>query len=246
LNSAGKPSLISASIPSSLVRLQSLAVGLIALAGYQLSRNTITDRCSRFVLFIPAAVGIGYTAQWLYPVLIVVGGLITWSWDFKSQILAFLRFRPNPSPRRTQGGTSSTATPADPHRRGTDEMAIPPSPSAGVPLDLPSTPTPQTTTSGVFLRAEPQRSSSGGRPLAPGNQSAMSITSNPSSEKPTPNNFTVPLQTSLIRVLSFLAATATLIAVKATVKHTPRALPFFINMFIAGRLLELGCVQVRL
>lgn len=46
-----------------------IAVGLIALAAYQLSRKAIADRLSAVLLFISGAVATCYQAEWTFPVL---------------------------------------------------------------------------------------------------------------------------------------------------------------------------------
>lgn len=63
------------------------AVGLIALAAFQLSSSTITDTISRFILLTSASIGICYHAPWMYPVLVFVGGLSTLLFDYRRQIL---------------------------------------------------------------------------------------------------------------------------------------------------------------
>lgn len=61
--------------------LNAAAVGLIALAAYNLSNKVITDRITRLEVFISAAFATCFDAQWLYPVLMAVGGLVTLVWD---------------------------------------------------------------------------------------------------------------------------------------------------------------------
>lgn len=81
------------------------AVGLIALAAFQLSLSTITDIVSRFVLLASASIGICYHAPWMYPVLVFVGGLSTLLFDYRKQILQkFKKFR---SPTQVRSDTQS-------------------------------------------------------------------------------------------------------------------------------------------
>lgn len=56
-------------------------VGLIALAAVQLAEKTIKDRISRLLIIASACAGMCYSALWYYPVLIVIGGLVTMIWD---------------------------------------------------------------------------------------------------------------------------------------------------------------------
>ena len=66
-----------------LTGLNAAAVGLIALAAYQLSSAAVTDKVTRLIVFLSASFGICYHAPWMYPVLMAVGGLTTLAWDFR-------------------------------------------------------------------------------------------------------------------------------------------------------------------
>jgi chromate transport protein ChrA len=52
-----------------LTGLNAATVGLIALAAFNLSKSTITDKITRFVLFASAAFGICYHAPWVRALL---------------------------------------------------------------------------------------------------------------------------------------------------------------------------------
>ena len=66
------------SIPSSipnivlalLTGLNAATVGLIALAAFNLSKSTITDRITRVILFCSAAFGICHPAPWVRALII--------------------------------------------------------------------------------------------------------------------------------------------------------------------------------
>jgi chromate transport protein ChrA len=71
-----------------LTGLNSTAVGLIFFAAYKLTQLTAVDSITRVVLFTSAAIGVCYSAAWLFPVLTVSGGLVTLLWDIdRTQIL---------------------------------------------------------------------------------------------------------------------------------------------------------------
>ncbi|GAA6004819.1 hypothetical protein JCM11491_002244 [Sporobolomyces phaffii] len=57
--------------------LNAATVGLVALAAYQLSNKVVTDQATRILLLASGAIASCYESQWLYPVLMVVGGLTT-------------------------------------------------------------------------------------------------------------------------------------------------------------------------
>jgi chromate transport protein ChrA len=63
--------------------LNAAAVGLIALAAFQLGGAAGTDRITVALVWLSASFGICYHAPWMYPVLIAAGGISTLLWDFR-------------------------------------------------------------------------------------------------------------------------------------------------------------------
>lgn len=63
--------------------LNSATVGIIALAGVQLSEKAITDTPTRLLVFFGAAAGMLHNALWYFPVLMAVSGLATIVYDFR-------------------------------------------------------------------------------------------------------------------------------------------------------------------
>lgn len=84
--------------------LNAAAVGLIALAAFQLGSAAGTDRMTIALVWLSASFGICYHAPWMYPVLIAVGGLTTLLWDFKRQMWRAIRRKP-----RVEGGQDQGA-----------------------------------------------------------------------------------------------------------------------------------------
>jgi len=66
---------------AALTGINSAAVGLIALAAYRLSLNTVTDRVTRLLLCLSAAMGLLYSSIWLLPTLMLGAGLVTLIFD---------------------------------------------------------------------------------------------------------------------------------------------------------------------
>jgi chromate transport protein ChrA len=81
-----------------LTGLNASAVGLIALAAYQLSVGVITDHLTRFLVIGSASFGICYHAPWMYPTLIAIGGVATLAFDYLTPYIKRKWDR-----RRTQG-----------------------------------------------------------------------------------------------------------------------------------------------
>ena len=74
-----------------LTGLNAAAVGLIALAAYQLGTAAGTDRLTLLLIWLGASFGICYHAPWMYPTLIAAGGVATLLWDQRRKMQAALR-----------------------------------------------------------------------------------------------------------------------------------------------------------
>ena len=61
--------------------LNASTVGIIALAAVQLAEKAIRDKLSRILVIFGACAGLCYSALWYFPVLMVIGGLLTSIWD---------------------------------------------------------------------------------------------------------------------------------------------------------------------
>lgn len=61
--------------------LNAATVGIIIYAAVQLAKKAITDKLTRILVFLGAAIGTLYTALWLFPVILVCAGLSTLAWD---------------------------------------------------------------------------------------------------------------------------------------------------------------------
>lgn len=81
------PDVLPPAVLALLTGLNAAAVGLIALAAVQLGTAAGTDRVTIFLVWLSGSFGICYHAPWMYPVLIVGGGVTTLLWDFRRQIL---------------------------------------------------------------------------------------------------------------------------------------------------------------
>ena len=68
---------------SLLSGLNAATVGIIALAAVRLSERAITDKLTRFLVYLGGVMGMLYTALWYYPIIMLGAGLMTWVWDQK-------------------------------------------------------------------------------------------------------------------------------------------------------------------
>ncbi|KAL1954509.1 hypothetical protein VTO42DRAFT_1120 [Malbranchea cinnamomea] len=72
--------------------LNASTVGVIALAAVQLAEKSIKDSLTRILVIMGACAGLCYNALWYFPVLIVIGGCTTATWDcFARQKLARMK-----------------------------------------------------------------------------------------------------------------------------------------------------------
>ncbi|KAG0000421.1 hypothetical protein BGZ65_004389, partial [Modicella reniformis] len=61
--------------------LASASIGLVALAAYRMSTTLATDKLTRILALVSGSVSALYTAPWLLPVMMIVGGLISFVFD---------------------------------------------------------------------------------------------------------------------------------------------------------------------
>lgn len=61
--------------------LASAAIGIVALAGYRMSTTLATDKLTRTVALLAGSVSALYTAPWLLPTVMVLGGVISYISD---------------------------------------------------------------------------------------------------------------------------------------------------------------------
>jgi len=63
--------------------LSAATVGIIALAAVRSSERAITDKLTRFLVYLGGIMGMLYTALWYYPVIMLGAGLTTLIWDLR-------------------------------------------------------------------------------------------------------------------------------------------------------------------
>lgn len=82
-----------ASVYALLSGLNAATVGIIIYAAVQLAKKAITDKLTRILVFLGAAIGTLYTALWLFPVILICAGLSTLLWDSAWMQNTFKRLR---------------------------------------------------------------------------------------------------------------------------------------------------------
>ncbi|KAF9278503.1 hypothetical protein BGZ68_008515 [Mortierella alpina] len=61
--------------------LASAAIGLVALAAYRMSTTLATDKLTRILALVGGGASALYTAPWLLPVIMISGGLVSYTFD---------------------------------------------------------------------------------------------------------------------------------------------------------------------
>ncbi|PWY97654.1 hypothetical protein BCV70DRAFT_202706 [Testicularia cyperi] len=236
-----------------LTGLNAAAVGLIALAAFQLSKSSITDPITRLLVLSSTSFGICYHAPWMYPVLVFVGGFITLLYDFRRRILGKLPDKLNPykiAARRAR----AAAERVEPVLESTTDQDIELEPVATAhetPNDVDKIATRSTRGSVHELRYS-QDNNPAARSGPSRTSSLRQRTSRPeaTSTPATPRDDDEDMQSpdltrrTPIMVLNkklalmlgalFLAFVITVVVVRSELKTPPRALDFFTNMVIAG------------
>lgn len=240
-----------------LTGLNAAAVGLIALAAVQLAKAAATDKLTLIILWLSASFGICYHAPWMYPVLIVAGGLSTLLWDTRRRWLIvpvkkLLKKQPaepteiplEPIPERRSADRASVTDNATVNDRGSlRERASIRKPS--VQDDVP-------TLAGAPAVPEPVHAPLNERPISNGiaNASSTSLRSRASPREeegqpapaPPPSNTlklkVIPTPIAVALLLGFIIFLTVPLAVRGGLhnagKAVPRALDFFANMIVGG------------
>lgn len=188
--------------------LNAATVGLIALAGFQLSTRTITDGLSRTVLISTACAGMLYTALWYFPVLMIIGALLAIIWDLWMKVwmkkeVVRLRKQFNDSRNR---------------RRVVPPPALPS--EEGVPEEIPQTPGDE-----IGMTDHDEKRSQGAQETTV------------ESDSPPAALLSVTMKQGIAIIVAFFAIFITLMVLRSTIKDAPVELRLFINLFLAGTII---------
>ncbi|BGP27335.1 chromate transmembrane transporter [Rhodotorula toruloides] len=228
-----------------LTGLNASAVGLIALAAYQLSKTAITDLVTRLLVLLSASFGICYHAPWMYPVLVFSGGLITLLFDFRRQILGRLPDMLNPYAiqARRQTAASEPEPVQDPNYdielESLGEQRRSSTGRDGVQTtttwedDKPRGAEDQAAdTVHATLR---QRNGPSVQPQ-PAPTPASTVVETPTSERSTPM-MVLNRKIAFALGAGFIVYLVSIIVVRSQLNNPPRALDFFTNMVIGGTII---------
>ncbi|KDQ21559.1 hypothetical protein BOTBODRAFT_168807 [Botryobasidium botryosum FD-172 SS1] len=184
------------------------AVGLIAVAGYNLATSAAKTPLTKIIVrpvvlvaevFVTGAIATCYTALWLFPLLVVVSGFTTWGWDVVS-----LKIRARRA-RLQQGGD--------------------------IPLQHPEAPAADAEIPPHCPPAQPPPSESGDEKNTGNDTEAQSSHREHSSSAP--KDFGISVRAGLIVLVSTVSAVVALVIVRARIQ-SPKPLSLVTNFIIAG------------
>ena len=211
--------------------LNAATVGIIALAGVRLSERAITDKLTRFLVYLGGALGNLYTALWYYPVLMLGSGLVTMLWDtgYLQALAGYLKSllrKPTAKENLIHDIEKASWESNSRSSQGTDKPLPPPPPiysvyNTSIKKDQFSHPRPapiptnrRTTLSSSDLPLDNNKSSS----------SSNNLTS-----------MSWKLGSAII--LLFFATFITSLALHATTKNPPQSFSLFSSLYLAGTII---------
>ncbi|GAO47886.1 hypothetical protein G7K_2082-t1 [Saitoella complicata NRRL Y-17804] len=228
--------------------LNAAAVGLIALAAYNLSASTITDYVTRVTLFVAAAISCCFEAQWLFPTMMVGGGLTTFIWDNErvQKVLRSIRRKNAPVEEATSVSASSVLSRGEGRKSGVYERdeeveldtfapnASHPDAITTVPDNLiasdPATVTPHNT-----LR---NRSVPLSRPMTPPPESHPSSSVKQATPTTAINTyFTLSIFGGLAFLALFVVSLTLFLTLRSHLPHPPHTFDFFTSLYLAGTII---------
>ncbi|CAD6569610.1 MAG: hypothetical protein ASARMPREDX12_002741 [Alectoria sarmentosa] len=212
--------------------LNAATVGIIALAAVRLSERAITDKVTRFLVYLGGIMGMLYTAIWYYPIIMVGAGLTTLVWDLGyPQKVGKIFQRSKPSEDEKKRITSEDLEHGswfDSSRSSTEyDKPLPPPPPAYSTRDSLSSefafryprPVPQPPTR--HSPATPQHGDLTKKAQMPSTSDISSMS--------------WPLGTAII--IFFLITFILTIALHAVFRHTTQAFSLFSSLYLAGTII---------
>jgi len=204
--------------------LNASTVGIVALAAVQLADKAIKDKLTRILVIGGACAGMCYTALWYFPVLIMIGGIMTVVWDMcLRQVVGKARARRERRRRESL------------HPAGAAEQ----NPSQPEPVELttrdttPSGPSAET----LHRRHDGQTEQDPTAAKNPQAEETRRTSTNPSTVQTDTQSHAIPVKTGLFIIAAFFASFIAVLVARGVVDNPPRAFDLFANMYLAGTII---------
>jgi chromate transport protein ChrA len=205
-------------------------VGVIALAAVQLAEKAIKDRVTRILVIFGACAGLCYSALWYFPILIVVGGLVTIVWDtWMQQKIGKMRAGYAARRRRAhnEGGDAeeTTATPSIPLAEDLQVRrpeAVKRKAHAGSSADHTADHIAPLEKEVIPSRSDDRRST----------ENKVEVT--PATDTKTHN---LPVKVGISLIVGFLLSFIVVMVIRGTIDARALAFDLFANMYLAGTII---------
>ncbi|KAF2274979.1 chromate transporter family protein [Westerdykella ornata] len=204
-------------------------VGIIALAAVQLAEKAITDKLTRILVIFGACAGLCYNALWYFPVLIVIGGIVTVIWDtwLRQQVDKFKAKRERK--RREATSTERTAEEIQPiemvGREGSTREG-----AEGLQRRTPAPGEKE----GVSGRNTPNNNG------AVSTETRDSVSGSETSAAPAVadmNTHAISIKVGISIIIAFFIILIVILVLRGTLKSRPLTLDLFANLFLAGTII---------
>ena len=212
--------------------LNAATVGIIALAAVRLSERAITDKLTRFLVYLGGIMGMLYTALWYYPVVMVGAGLATLVWDsgYPQKVGKIFR-RPKPEKDEKKRITSEDLEQGswfNSSRSSEDcDKPLPPPPPAYSTRD---------SIVSEFAFRHPRLVPQPPTRYPPSNSQRDNITQkNPASSTSDISSMSWPLGTTIIAF--FFITFILTITLHAVLRHATQAFSLFSSLYLAGTII---------
>jgi chromate transport protein ChrA len=206
--------------------MNSSTVGVIALAAVQLAEKAINDQVTRILVLFGACAGLCYNAIWFFPILILIGGLVTVIWDvWLRQQIGKLRAGYAAKRRRTrnEGGDAEEST-------ATQDIPL----VAGLQVQRPEAVKRKAHAGSSNDRLMPVEDNAGPS-RTPERRSAEEVTEVTTVTDTKIHNISMKIGLSLIAgfILSFIVV----MVIRGTIDARGLAFDLFANMYLAGTII---------
>ena len=201
--------------------LNAATVGIIALAAVRLSERAITDKLTRFLVYLGGIMGMLYTSLWYYPVIMVGAGITTLIWDLgylHATIELFQKLRKPKSEKKVLVDLEKASWATDSEYSTDLWKPLPPPP-------------PAYSKAGTTTPVSAYRHS---RPAPVPSQIRLST----NTEKPQPREFSsMSWPVGLAIITFFLITFALTLVLHALTSHPDRSFSLFSSLYLAGTII---------
>lgn len=211
--------------------LNAATVGIIALAAVRLSERAITDKLTRFLVYLGGVMGMLYTALWYYPVIMLGAGVTTLVWDsgYPQKVVRILR-RPKQREDEKKSITSEDLEQGSWYNssRSSEDYNKP------LPPPPPAFSARSSVSDFAFRNPRPVPQPPTRHPLAKPQHEDL-IKTSPTAPTGDISSMSWPLGTTIIAF--FLTTFVLTIALHAILHHTTQAFSLFSSLYLAGTII---------